>query len=105
MAKRSNERKIVINNVQYSSLESAAKTFGKSRNTIDYRLSKGWTPEQAVGLESHLILRPRLLVFLSMLKDVILRTSKKQQNIIIVLTLMLSKCLKKGDLLSKRWDL
>jgi hypothetical protein len=34
----------------YDSLESAAKAFKTSRNTIDYRLSKGWSPEQAVGL-------------------------------------------------------
>src|SRR5690349_1626838 len=47
---QSNKRKIIIQHMEYESLESAAKAFGKSRNTIDYRLSKGWTPEQAVGL-------------------------------------------------------
>lgn len=47
---QSNKRTIVIQNKKYDSLESAAKAFGKSRNTVDYRLSKGWTPEQAVGL-------------------------------------------------------
>ena len=44
------KRKTVIQGKEYESLESAAKAFGKSRNTVDYRLSKGWTPEQAVGL-------------------------------------------------------
>lgn len=46
----SNKRTIVIQEKTYTSLESAAKAFGKSRNTVDYRLSKGWTPEQTVGL-------------------------------------------------------
>ncbi len=45
------KRKIIIKDKEYDSLESAAKAFGKSRNTVDYRLSKGWTAEQAVGLE------------------------------------------------------
>lgn len=45
-----NRRTIIIQNKTYDSLESAAKAFGKSRNTVDYRISKGWTPEQAVGL-------------------------------------------------------
>lgn len=44
-------RKIIIRDREYLSLESAARAFGKSRNTVDYRLSKGWTPEQAVGIE------------------------------------------------------
>src|SRR5689334_1767513 len=50
MTNQSNKRKIIIQDEVYDSLESAAKAFGKSRNTVDYRLSKGWTPEQAVGL-------------------------------------------------------
>lgn len=48
--KPSNKRKIIIQGNEYDSLECAAKAFGKSRNTVDYRLSKGWSPEQAVGL-------------------------------------------------------
>ena len=47
---QSNKREITIQGKEYDSLESAAKAFGKSRNTVDYRLSKGWTPEEAVGL-------------------------------------------------------
>lgn len=50
MIKQLNKRKIIIQDKEYKSLESAANAFGKSRNTVDYRLSKGWTPEQAVGL-------------------------------------------------------
>lgn len=50
MTTQSNKRKVFIQGKEYDSLESAAKAFGKSRNTVDYRLSKGWTPEQAVGL-------------------------------------------------------
>lgn len=50
MTKQNNKRKIIIQNKEYVSLESAAKAFGLSRNTVDYRLSKGWTPEQALGL-------------------------------------------------------
>jgi hypothetical protein len=50
MTTQLNKRKIIIQEKEYESLESAAKAFGKSRNTVDYRLSKGWTPEQAVGL-------------------------------------------------------
>lgn len=44
-------RKILIKDKEFGSLESAAKEYGVSRNTLDYRLSKGWSPEQAVGLE------------------------------------------------------
>lgn len=51
MTTKSNKRKIFINDCEFDSLESAARVFGMSRNTVDYRLSKGWTPEQAVGVE------------------------------------------------------
>lgn len=52
MIKKSSKRKITIEGNEYDSLECAARAFNKSRNTIDYRLSKGWTPEQAIELES-----------------------------------------------------
>lgn len=55
MANRSNCREIIVNGQKFDSIGSAARTFGVSRNTLDYRLSKGWTPEQAVGIEP----RPR----------------------------------------------
>lgn len=45
------KRQCEIGGRKFISLESAAKAFGMSRNTLDYRLSKGWTPEQAVGIE------------------------------------------------------
>lgn len=51
MVDRSKNRKIVVNGRAFDSLESAARAFGMSRNTVDYRLSKGWTPEQALGQE------------------------------------------------------
>lgn len=51
MNKKPSKRKIVIAGKAYDSLESASRAFSKSRNTVDYRLSKGWTPEQAVDLE------------------------------------------------------
>ena len=47
---KSNKRRIIIDGREYDSIQSAASTFGMSRNTLDYRLSKGWTPEEAVGL-------------------------------------------------------
>src|SRR5258706_4759156 len=43
-------RKIIVDGRNFNSIESAASFFGLSRNTVDYRLSKRWTPEQAVGL-------------------------------------------------------
>jgi hypothetical protein len=47
-----NSRKaILVNGRGFDSIESAARSFGLSRNTVDYRLKKGWTPEQALGLE------------------------------------------------------
>jgi hypothetical protein len=46
-----NKRKIVVDGRDFDSLEAAARTYGMSRNTLDYRLSKGWTPEEACGLE------------------------------------------------------
>lgn len=61
----SKKRKTIINGREFDSLESAARTFGISRNTLDYRLSKGWTPEEAVGLEprpSHAASTPGITV-------------------------------------------
>lgn len=43
------KEKLLLGGNEYDSLEGAAKAFGKSRNTVDYRLSRGWPPEQAVG--------------------------------------------------------
>ncbi|MBK3519912.1 zinc-ribbon domain-containing protein [Carboxylicivirga marina] len=51
MTTKSNKRKIKIQGRIYESINSAAIAFSLSRTTIDYRLSKGWTPEQAVGVE------------------------------------------------------
>ena len=48
-------RPITIAGRAYDSLESAARAFGLSRNTVDYRLAKGWTPEEAFDLKP----RPR----------------------------------------------
>lgn len=44
-------RAVAINGRKHDSHESAARVYGISRNTLDYRLSRGWTPEQAVGIE------------------------------------------------------
>jgi hypothetical protein len=41
---------IIIQNIIYESFRTAARAFGISPNTVEYRLSKGWTPEEAVGL-------------------------------------------------------
>ena len=51
MIAKINRREITINRQKYESIGSAANAYGLSRNTVDYRLSKRWTPEQAVGLE------------------------------------------------------
>ena len=51
MTDRIQKRRIVVNGREFDSLDSAARAFGLSRNTVDYRLSKGWTPEQALGQE------------------------------------------------------
>lgn len=51
MTAKSNKRKIIIDGREFDSINSAAIAFGLSRNTVDYRLSKGWTPEEAVGLK------------------------------------------------------
>ena len=45
------KRKITVNGREFESINAAAVEFGLSRNTVDYRLSKGWTPEQALSLE------------------------------------------------------
>jgi len=50
MTAKSNKRQITIEGREFDSIQSAASAFGLSRNTVDYRLSKGWTPEEAVGL-------------------------------------------------------
>lgn len=51
MTDRIQKRQIVVNGREFDSLGSAARAFGLSRNTVDYRLSKRWTPEQALGQE------------------------------------------------------
>lgn len=51
MTDKIHKRKIIVNGREFDSINSAACAFGLSRNTFDYRLSKGWTPEQACGLE------------------------------------------------------
>ena len=51
MIELNHKRPLLVGGRQFDSLKSAAKAFGVSRNTLDYRLSKKWTPEQAVGLE------------------------------------------------------
>nr|MBC8553369.1 zinc-ribbon domain-containing protein [Candidatus Brocadiales bacterium] len=50
MTSKSNKRKIIIEGREFDSIQSASSAFGLSRNTVDYRLSKGWTPKEAVGL-------------------------------------------------------
>lgn len=51
MTDRIQKRQTVVNGREFDSLDGAARAFGLSRNTVDYRLSKRWTPEQALGLE------------------------------------------------------
>jgi len=48
---RVSKRTIIVDGREFDSINVAALAFGLSRNTLDYRLSKGWTPEQALGLE------------------------------------------------------
>ena len=50
MHTNSNNKPLTILGHDYVSIASAAAAYGLSRNTVDYRLSKGWTPEEAVGL-------------------------------------------------------
>lgn len=51
MTDKIHKRKIIVDGREFDSINSAAIAFGLSRNTVDYRLSKGWTPEEAFGLE------------------------------------------------------
>lgn len=50
MTGKANKRPIVVAGREFDSIESAARAFGLSRNTVDYRLSRGWTSEEACGL-------------------------------------------------------
>jgi hypothetical protein len=45
------KRQISVNGRDFESLESVAREYGMSRNTLDYRLLMGWTPEEACGLK------------------------------------------------------
>ena len=51
MTDNNHNRRITVDGRAFDSIESAARAFGLSRNTVDYRLSKGWTPEEACGQE------------------------------------------------------
>ena len=51
MTDKLRKRTILVDGREFVSLVSAAPAFGLSRNTVDYRLSKGWTPEEACGLK------------------------------------------------------
>lgn len=55
MINQSHKRSITVAGRTFDSLEAAARAYGVSRNTADYRLSKGWTPEETFGLKP----RPR----------------------------------------------
>lgn len=65
MTDKIHKRQITVDGRDFDSIESAARAFGLSRNTVDYRLSKGWTPEEACGLRprpSHAASTPGILV-------------------------------------------
>lgn len=51
MQKQLSKRKITIQGKEFESLRSVAIAFDRPKNTLDYRLSKGWTPEQAIGID------------------------------------------------------
>ena len=51
MTDSAGRRRLVVDGREFESLESAARAYGMSRNTLDYRLAKGWTPEEACGLK------------------------------------------------------
>ena len=51
MTDKTHKSQIIVDGRAFDSINSAARSFGLSRNTVDYRLSKGWTPEEACGLE------------------------------------------------------
>src|SRR6516164_3815771 len=62
---KNRKSQIVVDGHAFDSIESAARAFGLSRNTVDYRLSKGWTPEEACGLAprpSHSASTPGIVV-------------------------------------------
>ena len=50
MTDKIHKRPIIVAGCEFVSLESAARAYGVSRNTVDYRLSKKWTPEEACGV-------------------------------------------------------
>jgi hypothetical protein len=50
VSSKSVKRPISVDGRAFDSVQSAARAFGLSRNTVDYRLSKGWTPEEACNL-------------------------------------------------------
>ncbi len=48
----SNHRgKLIVNGREFNSLQRMAKEFGISSKTVSYRLSKGWSPSAAVGVD------------------------------------------------------
>ena len=51
VSNRFRKRQIIVDGREFDSLESAGRAYGLSRNTVDYRLSKRWTPEEACGLK------------------------------------------------------
>jgi hypothetical protein len=46
-----NQRRVTVAGITYASLGAVADHFAGDPNTIRSRLNKGWTPEQAVGLD------------------------------------------------------
>ena len=92
MTTQSNKRKIIIQDKEYDSLESAAKAFGKSRNTVDYRLSKGWTPEQSVDLVPPPSFASKTAGIPVQVEGCEFKTLKEAANTIIELIRTSSKC-------------
>ncbi|MCG3203602.1 MAG: hypothetical protein KCHDKBKB_00273 [Elusimicrobia bacterium] len=50
-SKINQNRKFIVNGREFGSLQSLAREYGLSNNTVSYRLSKGWTPDEAIGLQ------------------------------------------------------
>ena len=60
---------LIVNGKKFSTMSAAAKSYGYSPTTVNAKLLKGWSPEQALGLKKRRGFHPGLVGLIYILKN------------------------------------
>jgi hypothetical protein len=60
---------LIVNGKKFSTMSAAAKSYGYSPTTVNAKLLKGWSPEQALGLKKRRGFHPGLIGIVYILKN------------------------------------